>query len=71
MFLLPVMGLGSHNAFRYSWVWYVMFRCMAVVSLKKKADDLIREENEKSVDDTQDLYPSQQTAGECAVPLAG
>jgi len=46
MFLLLLMGWGGHNAFRYTWVWFAVFQSMAVVALKKKADDIIREQEE-------------------------
>ena len=61
MILLLVMGLGSHNAFRYTWVWYAMFQSMAVVALKKKTDDFIREQKENHDDDTQVDHISEQT----------
>ena len=68
MLLLLVMGLGSHNAYRYTWVWYAMFQSMAVVALKKKTDDYIREQNETGADDTQTLLESEQTAMDNPVP---
>lgn len=52
LLLLIMMGIGSHNAYRYTWVWYAAFQGMAVVALKKKVDDVIREQTESSgVDD--------------------
>jgi len=51
MILLLVMGLGGHNAFRYTWVWYAVFQSMAVVALKKKTDDFIRKQSESNLAD--------------------
>jgi len=53
MLLLLLMGLGGHNAFRYTWVWYAVFQGMAVVALKKKAADSIRERTEKRLEETE------------------
>ena len=56
MLLLLVMGLGSHNAYRYTWVWYAMFQSMGVVALKKKTDDAIREQSHNNrVVDTESI----------------
>ncbi|MCL2118758.1 MAG: O-antigen ligase family protein [Planctomycetaceae bacterium] len=68
LILLLLMGLGSHNAFRYTWVWYAMFQSMAVAALKKKTEDYIREQNEIPVADTIDVSVSGQTAISRPVP---
>jgi O-antigen ligase len=68
LILLLLMGLGSHNAFRYTWVWYAMFQSMAVVALKKKVDDSIREQNEIQIADTSAVPTSGQTALDRPVP---
>jgi len=49
LILLHLMGMGGHNAFRYTWVWYASFQGMAVVALKKKVDDVIREQCESDL----------------------
>jgi len=53
MILLLLMGWGGHNAFRYTWVWYAVFQGMAVVALKKQADDFIREQAESRLAETE------------------
>jgi hypothetical protein len=40
LFLLLLCGLGSHNAFRYTWVWYAAFQGFALETLKKQAGDV-------------------------------
>jgi O-antigen ligase len=41
LFLLLLCGLGSHNAFRYTWVWYAAFQGFAVEVLKKQTGDIV------------------------------
>lgn len=68
MILLLVLGLGSHNAFRYTWVWYAVFQSMAVVALKKKADDIIREHNENRRVDTEPADHTWQGTHNSSIP---
>jgi hypothetical protein len=64
MILLLLLGLGSHNAFRYTWVWYAMFQGMAVMGLKKQTDDLIRGQSVVPIANTGEVPVSGQTAME-------
>jgi len=61
MILLFLMGWGGHNAFRYTWVWFAVFQSMAVVALKKKADDIIREQAEECLLETEHADVPGQT----------
>ena len=36
--LLLLLGLGGHNAFRFTWVWYAAFQAIALGQLKNKVD---------------------------------
>ncbi len=46
LLLLLLMGLGGHNAYRYTWVWFALFQAVAVVALKRKVADAIKEHGE-------------------------
>jgi len=71
MMLLLIMGWGGHNAFRYTWVWFALFQSMAVVALKKKTDDIIREHAEDSLLVTEQTGVSGQAILERPVPQTG
>ena len=68
LLLLLLMGLGGHNAFRYTWVWYAAFQGMAVVALKKKTDDAIRNRAESSLPDVEQVDISRQVTLDRPVP---
>jgi hypothetical protein len=68
MILLLLMGLGSHNAFRYTWIWYAAFQGMAVMALKKKVDDVIREQTESNLVEVEQTEHSQKTFPDPHVP---
>jgi O-antigen ligase len=70
LILLLLMGIGSHNAFRYTWVWYAMFQSMAVVALKKKVDEVIREQNVSMVADTTATQTPGLTTMDRPIPQA-
>jgi len=36
VFLLLLLGMGGHNAFRFTWVWYAAFQAIAVELLRQK-----------------------------------
>ncbi len=38
--LLLVMGLGGHNLYRYTWLWYGAFQSIAIYCLQQRADAL-------------------------------
>jgi len=38
VFLLLLLGMGGHNAFRFTWVWYAAFQAIAVELLRQKAN---------------------------------
>ena len=71
MILLLLMGMGGHNAFRYTWVWYAAFQSMAVVALKKKADDIIREQAEDHLLETEQADVPGRTILDRPVPQPG
>jgi hypothetical protein len=71
LILLLLMGVGGHNAFRYTWIWYAAFQSMAVVALKKKVDDAIREQSENSLADAGQADASRQTGIDRPVPQPG
>ena len=39
LILLLLLGFGSHNAFRYTWIWFAAFQGFAIESLYKKTSD--------------------------------
>jgi len=41
VFLLLLLGMGGHNAFRYTWVWYAAFQALAVEFLKQKVSSAV------------------------------
>jgi len=70
LILLLLMGIGGHNAYRYTWVWFAVFQSMAVVSLKKTADDYIRETHNEKLDLTQESWvPSSHCVIDRPVPV--
>jgi len=71
LFLLLLMGLGGHNAFRYTWVWFAVFQSMAVVALKQKADDIIREQAEAGLLETEQADASGRMILDHPVPQHG
>ena len=47
MILLLLLGLGSHNGYRYTWIWFAAFQGFAVEALRKRASDAVIASAEK------------------------
>lgn len=41
LFLLLLLGMGGHTAFRYTWIWFAVFQAYAVNDLRKATMDNI------------------------------
>ena len=41
LFLLVLLGMGGHNAFRYTWIWFAVFQGYAVENLKRSTSAAI------------------------------
>jgi len=41
LFLLILLGMGGHNAFRYTWIWFAVFQAYAVENLRRSASTAI------------------------------
>ena len=37
--LLLLMGLGGHNLYRYTWLWFGAFQAVALDCLRRKAEE--------------------------------
>ena len=68
MILLLILGLGSHNAYRYTWVWYAVFQSMAVVALKKKTEDVISEQIKSNMTASTPAHVQEQIDSDIPVP---
>jgi len=62
------LGLGSHNAYRYTWVWYAVFQSMAVVALKKKTEDVISEQIKSNMTASTPAHVQEQIDSDIPVP---
>lgn len=47
--LLLLMGLGGHNLYRYTWLWFGAFQAIALHLLRQRADELTECEAEDAV----------------------
>ena len=47
LFLLVLLGMGGHNAFRYTWVWFAVFQGYAVENLKRSTSTAIIKSNKE------------------------
>ena len=47
LFLLILLGMGGHNAFRYTWIWFAVFQAYAVENLKRSTSTAIIKSNNR------------------------